>query len=70
MIKKLTLLSNSSILIWTGITREGQILEKEKIKKIKNKLITHNLKIFNRLLKKHMKNFPNLIGTLRKLENL
>ena len=45
MIKKLTLLSNSSILIWTGITREGQILEKEKIKKSKNKLITRNQNI-------------------------
>ena len=55
--KKLTLLSNSSILIWTGITREGQILEKEKIKKIKNKLITHNLKNIQSITEKAYEEF-------------
>lgn len=65
--KKLTLLSNSSILIWTGITREGQILEKEKIKKIKNKLITQNLKNIQSITEKAYEEFSKSNWDLKKI---
>lgn len=65
--KKLTLLNNSSILIWTGITREGQVLEKEKIKKIKNKLITQNLKSIQSITEKAYEEFSKPNWDLKKI---
>ena len=60
--KKLSLLNNSSILIWSGIQREGQILEKEKFQKLKKNQSLKTLKLFNQLLKKLTKNSLNQPG--------
>jgi len=67
---KFTLLNNSSILIWSGIQREGQILEKEKIKKIKKKLIFQNLKNIQFITEKAYEEFSKSIWDLKKIGKL
>ena len=64
--KKLALLNNCSILIWSGIQREGQILEKEKIAKIKKKSITQNLKNIQSVTEKAYEEFSKSSWDLKK----
>ena len=56
------LLNKSSILIWSGIQRHGQKLEKEKIKNIKKKFIFKILRIFKISLRQLILSFQNLVG--------
>jgi D-glycero-alpha-D-manno-heptose-7-phosphate kinase len=68
--KKLSLLNNSSILIWSGIQRESQILEKEKISKIKNKSITQNLKNIQSITEKAYQEFSKSNWDLKEIGEL
>lgn len=68
--EKLTLLNKSSILIWSGIQREGQILEKKKIKNIKKKSIIQNLKNIQRVTDLAYQEFSKTNWDLRKIGNL
>ena len=68
--KKLSLLNNSSILIWSGIQRKGQILEKEKIAKIKKKSITQNLKNIQSVTEKAYEEFSKSSWDLEKIGKL
>ena len=68
--KKLSLLNNSSILIWSGIQRQGQTLEKEKISKIKKKLITQNLKTIQSISEKAYEEFSKSSWDLKKIGKL
>ena len=65
--KKLSLFQTIvSILIWSGIQREGQILEKEKISKIKKKSITKNLKTIQSITEKAYEEFSKSTWDLKK----
>ena len=66
----MSLLNNSSILIWSGIQREGQILEKEKISKIKKKSITKNLKTIQSITEKAYEEFSKSTWDLKKIGKL
>ena len=68
--EKLSLLNNSSILVWSGIQREGQILEREKIKKIKKKSITQNLKNIQSITEKAYEEFSKSNWDLKKIGKL
>ena len=68
--EKLSLINKSSILIWSGIQREGQILEREKIKKIQNKIISHNLKNIQFISEKAYEEFSKSDWDLKEIGKL
>lgn len=68
--KKLYLLDKNSILIWSGHQRKSQILEKEKIAKIKKKSITQNLKNIQSVTEKAYEEFSKSSWNLKKIGKL
>tara|TARA_B100000989_G_C19530468_1_gene469439 strand:- start:643 stop:1644 length:1002 start_codon:yes stop_codon:yes gene_type:complete len=68
--KKLMLLNKSSILIWSGIQRHGQKLEKEKIKNIKKKFIFQNLKNIQNITETAYIEFSKPSWNLKKIGSL
>ncbi len=70
--KKLSLLEKSSILIWSGGQRQGQVLEGKKITKIKKESVSQNLKKIQSITEKAYEEFtkPNWnLKTIGKLMN-
>ena len=57
-------------MIWSGIQRKGQILEKEKIAKIKKKSITQNLKNIQSVTEKAYEEFSKSSWDLEKIGKL
>ncbi len=68
--KKLNLLNNSSILIWSGQQRESQLLEKKKIQNIKKKIITKNLQNIQEITELAYEEFSKSSWNLKKIGNL
>ena len=68
--EKLDLLNKSSILIYTGIQRKSEIIEKKKIEKIKKNKLTKYLKEINRISVKALEEFRKKNLNLKKIGKL
>ena len=68
--KKLKILNDSSILLWTGTRRHGNKIEKEKIKKIKNNDNFNNLKKIQEISERGYSEFSKNSWDLKKIGSL